>query len=288
MQLIKLSKNTYYIENNTNIGIYKLNDRDIILIDSGIDESVGKKILKITEENNFNIVAIINTHSHADHIGGNKIIQNKTNCKIYSNNIETNIINNPLLEPSYIYGAYPFKQLRNKFLEAKSSSCEQLVDIEGLEYFTLKGHSFDMVCIKTVDNVYFIGDALFNELTLNKYSISYLYNVSDFLNSLDILSNLKGTFVLSHGQVCDDITSLINLNKNKVYEIIDKIIELCKEEISFEELLKNIFDIYNLEMNLTQRYLIGSTIKSYLSYLIDNNKIIYCFNNNIMYFKSIN
>lgn len=288
MQLIKLSNNTYYIENNTNIGIYKLNDRDIILIDSGIDESVGKKILKITEENNFNIVAIINTHSHADHIGGNKIIQNKTNCKIYSNNIETNIINNPLLEPSYIYGAYPFKQLRNKFLEAKSSSCEQLVDIEGLEYFTLKGHSFDMICIKTVDNVYFIGDALFNELTLNKYSISYLYNVSDFLNSLDILSNLKGTFVLSHGQVCDDITSLINLNKNKVYEIIDKIIELCKEEISFEELLKNIFDIYNLEMNLTQRYLIGSTIKSYLSYLIDNNKIIYCFNNNIMYFKSIN
>ena len=37
MELIKLGDKTYYIKNNTNIGVYRINERDVILIDSGID-----------------------------------------------------------------------------------------------------------------------------------------------------------------------------------------------------------------------------------------------------------
>ena len=82
MELIQIGKNTYYIKNNTNIGIYKINEKDIYLIDTGNDSDAGKKILKIINDNNFNIKGIINTHSHADHIGGNNYIQNKTNTNI--------------------------------------------------------------------------------------------------------------------------------------------------------------------------------------------------------------
>ena len=201
MELYKIGKRTYYIKNNTNIGIYKLNENDIVLIDSGLDESVGKKVLKIVQENNWNIKIIINTHSHADHTGGNNFIQSRTNCKIYASKIECDITNHPVLEPIYLYGAYPFKELRNKFFEAKPSDCEEIINIDGIEYFTLKGHSFDMIGIKTSDNVYFIGDSIFNEFTINKYHISYLSNVAEFINSLDELSKLCGTFVPSHGEV---------------------------------------------------------------------------------------
>lgn len=285
MELIKLSDKTYYIKNNTNIGIYKLNDNDIVLIDTGLDESVARKILRIVSENNWNIKYIVNTHSHADHTGGNNFIQSRTNCKIYTSKIECDITNHPLIEPIYLYGSYPFKELRNKFFEAKESICEELIDIDGLEYFTLNGHSFDMIGIKTSDNVYFIGDSLFNENTINKYHISYLNNVPDFINSLDKLSELKGTFVPSHGDVSNDIISLIELNKNKTYEILDKIQSICKENITLEDIVKNLFDTYGLQMNLSQYYLISSTIKAYLSYLIDDNKIKYEFIDNKMYFK---
>ena len=103
MELIKLGDKTYYIKNNTNIGVYKINERDVILIDSGIDSEVGRKILKVIRENDMEVVGIINTHSHADHIGGNNFIQSRTNCKIYNLGIENVIVNNPILEPMIMY-----------------------------------------------------------------------------------------------------------------------------------------------------------------------------------------
>ena len=82
MELIQVGKKTYYIKNPTNIGIYKIDNENVYIIDSGNDKDTGKKILKIIEERGWKIKGIINTHSNADHIGGNKIIQDRTNCEI--------------------------------------------------------------------------------------------------------------------------------------------------------------------------------------------------------------
>ncbi len=49
MELVKVGEKTYYIKNPTNIGVYKINDTDVYIIDSGNDKDAGKKILKIIE-----------------------------------------------------------------------------------------------------------------------------------------------------------------------------------------------------------------------------------------------
>ena len=43
-----------------------------------------EKILDITKRNNLNIIYIINTHSHSDHISGNEEIIKQTNAKLIS------------------------------------------------------------------------------------------------------------------------------------------------------------------------------------------------------------
>lgn len=291
MELIKVGEKTYYIKNPTNIGIYKINDNEVFIIDSGNDKDAGKKILKIIEEQNWNVKGIISTHSNADHIGGNKVIQDRTNCNIYANNIEICFSKYPLLEPSFLYGGYPFKELRNKFLMAKGSKIDEIQDNlpEGLEYFDLKGHFFDMIGIKTSDDVYFLGDSLFSEETISKYHLFFIYDVREFLNTLDYLSSLKGKFFIpAHSEGTNDISSLIETNRSKVKEILEKIYDICKEEKTFEEILKNIFDIYNLKMNENQYVLVGSTVKSYLSYLKDKNKLSYEFKENKMIWKQLN
>lgn len=289
MELIKVGEKTLYIKNNTNIGVYKINDNDVYLIDTGNDKEAGRKILKILSENNLNVKGIINTHSNADHIGGNKMIQERTDALIYSDGIEVDIINHPILEPSILYGGYPFKNLQNKFLMAKESNAKQIENLpEGLEYFKIKGHFFDMIGIKTSDDVYFLGDSLFSEETISKYRIFFIYNVKEYLETLDFLNTLEGTlFIPSHVEETKNIKELIKINRNKINEIVNYLLNICKVEKTLEDILKEVFDYYKLTINETQYVLISSTIKSYLSYLIDEEKIEYYFNCNKMYFKTI-
>lgn len=290
MELIKVGDKTYYIKNPTNIGIYKISDNDVYLIDSGNDKDAGKKILKIINEQGWNVKGIINTHSNADHIGGNKVIQDRTNCIILANNIEKSFAEYPILESSFLYGGYPFKDIRNKFLLAKESVVVPIENNlpEGLEYFSLKGHFFDMIGIKTSDNVYFLADSLFSKETITKYHLFFIYNVREFLNTLNYLQTLNGTlYIPSHCEATNDISVLIDLNRKKINEIIDKIYNACKNEITFEEILKYIFDEYSLTINGNQYVLIGSTIRSYLSYLVDENKLKYEFKDNKMLWKQV-
>lgn len=288
MELVKVGEKTYYIQNPTNIGIYKINDNDVFIIDSGNDKDAGKKILKITDEQGWNVKGIITTHSNADHIGGNKVIQDRTNCPIYALGIEKSFTEFPILETSFLYGGYPFKDLRNKFLLAKESVVTDISNNlpDGLEYFNLKGHFFDMIGIKTDDEVYFLADSLFSEETITKYHLFFIYDVQEYLNTLDYLSTLKGKlFIPSHCEATNDISSLIELNRNKILEVSDKIYSLCSEEKTFEEILKEIFDKYSLTMNPNQYVLVGSTIRSYLSYLYDQEKIEFEFKENKMLWK---
>lgn len=290
MELVQVGEKTYYIKNPTNIGIYKIDNENVYLIDSGNDKDAGKKILKIIDENNWKIKGIINTHSNADHIGGNSVIQDRTDCEILGFNIEKCFTEFPILESSFLYGGYPFKDIRNKFLLAKESKVKSIENNlpQGLEYFCLKGHFFDMIGIKTSDDVYFLGDSIFSEETINKYHLFFIYDVNEYLNTLNKLSDLNGKlYIPSHSDATNDISSLINLNRNKINEIMNKILNCCKNEVTFEDILKNIFDEYKLTMNANQYVLIGSTIRSYLSYLYDNNKIMYEFNNNRMVWKGV-
>ena len=288
MELIQVGEKTYYIKNACNIGVYRVDDAHVYLIDSGNDKDAGKKILKIMEEQGWVVIGIISTHSHADHIGGNKVIQDRTDCKIYAHDIERSFCNLPILEPSFLYGGYPFKKLQNKFLMAQPVMTLEVDENlpEGLEYFSLKGHSFDMIGIKTSDDVYFLADSLFSEMTIQKYHVFFVDDVREFLQTLDFLETLVGgKFICSHVGILDDISSLIELNRSKVYEILDNICFVCQRKVSFEEILKFIFDIYQLDMNENQYVLVGNTIRSYLAYLCDENKICYLFEDHQMKYK---
>lgn len=293
MELVRVGERTFYIKNATNIGVYKVDNNDVYIIDSGNDKDCGRKILKIINEQGWNIKGIINTHSNADHIGGNNLIQDRTNCIVLANNTEKAFTEFPTLEPSFLYGGYPFKDIRNKFLLAKESRVNPIKDNlpDGLEYFSLKGHFFDMVGIKTSDNVYFLADSLFSEETINKYHLFFIYDVRGFLETLEYLRSINkvedALYLPAHCEAMSDMSDLIEINSSKVLEIIDKICSFCESGRSFEEILKYVFDEYGLIMNANQYVLIGSTIRSYLSYLCDEGKLEFEFKENVMLWKRV-
>jgi len=274
-ELIQVAENTYYIDCPAKIGIYRLQDDTVILIDSGNDRDAGRKILKIANERNWKVNAIINTHSNADHIGGNKFIADRTGCKIYANGIEKVFCEHPILEPAFLFGGYPNRHLRHKFLLAEPShvcDVKEFVLPENMELFPLKGHFFDMVGVKTPDNVYFLADSVFSESLLNKYPVSFIYDVAEYFSTLDFIETLNGKlFIPAHADPAVDIKPLVELNRQKTEEVMGCIKKICENPSSFETILGEIFDKYGMVMDVPQYALVGSTIKSYLSYMLDHN-----------------
>ncbi len=291
-ELIRLADNTYYIESPAKIGIVKTSDTEVCLIDSGNDKDAGRKIKKILDQNGWHLKAIYNTHSNADHIGGNAYLQRQTNCRIYAPGIECAFTQYPILESSFLYGGYPFKDLRHKFLMAEKSNAELLTPYavsEGLEIIPLHGHFFDMVGFRTKDNIVFLADCIASKAALDKYKIWFVYDVAAFLGTLETVKQMKADyFVPSHSEVTDDIHPLIEYNIKQVYEIADKIISICKVPHSFEQILSCIFTDYQLIMTYEQNVLVGSTIRSYLSWLKDTGKLDSYFEDNILYYNHSN
>ena len=83
-ELTQVAGNSYYIQSPAKIGLVRLNDTDVCLIDSGNDKEAGRKVRQILDANGWHLTAIYNTHSNADHIGGNQYLQNQTGCKVYA------------------------------------------------------------------------------------------------------------------------------------------------------------------------------------------------------------
>ncbi len=273
------------------IGVYVVDKDHVYLVDSGNDKDAGRKVRQILDKNGWHLTAILNAHSNADHIGGNRYLQGQTGCKVYSGGIEAAFTKYPVLEPSFLYGGYPCKDLRHKFLMAQESSVTDFSDEsfpKEIEVIPLPGHFFDMVGFRMPDGVVFLADCISSRETLDKYAVSFIYDVGAYLETLDMVERMEAAlFVPAHAEVFADITELVHYNREKVHEIADRILSICREPICFERILQELFKSYGLTMNFEQYVLAGSTVRSYLSWLKDTGKLATEFQDNMLFWQRV-
>ncbi|MFI3173754.1 MAG: MBL fold metallo-hydrolase [Bacillota bacterium] len=290
-ELCQVSDSSYYMNAPTKVGIVKLSENEVCLIDSGSDKDAGRKVRQILDKENWELKCILNTHSHADHIGGNEYLQKQKNCKIYIPEEELAFAEYPLMESAFLYGGFPPKDLRNKFLMAQPSQCEALTEEtlpNGIASIDLQGHTMAMTGFRTKDDVVYVGDAIWSKEILEKYHISFLYDVEQTLLSLEKLKKMKAKkFVLAHGEPTESIGSLAQYNIDNIMETHDLILDFCKDKVTFEKLLQHIFLKYKIQMNFGQYVLIGSTVRSYLGYMKNKGLLDISFENAEMFWHTV-
>ena len=290
-ELNQVGENTFYLQSPAKIGIYRFSPNEVYLIDSGNDKDAGRRIRKILDERGWTLRGILNTHSNSDHIGGNAYLQTNTGCKIFTDGIERCFTERTILEPAFLYGGFPCRELRHKFLVAQESGTCGFSDPDfpkEIEIIPLPGHFFDMVGFRTPDDVVFLADCLSGKPTLEKYGITFIYDVAEYLKTLEKVKSMTAKmFVPSHADAADNIAELAQLNIDKVNEIAEKIVGICAKPISFEQILKRLFEEYDLKMTFEQHALVGSTVRSYLSWLYDTDRLAAGFEDNVMHWRKI-
>jgi len=306
--LIKLSQHIYYIKYPTNIGIIENPiKKELYLIETANDEESIKIIFDFLNKKfpNYKIKVAINTHSHADHCGGNDYLTKTTNCEIWTSKLESAMMEYPLIETNLIWGGTPIHDLKTKYFVAKSCKADKILE-EGkteiinlnensfikIEPISLKGHYIDQIGILITDTdekiSFFLGDAISGRNVIRKYWIQYLLDEQQTKDSLMKISSIKADFyVPAHGNLVTDIEGLVELNLIALLETENLILHILKTPKTTEQILKEVADVNGIKLRIAQYVLIGSTLHSYLTSLYEQEKITFNIEENIMKWQRI-
>ncbi len=322
-QLVNLSEHISYLKMPTNTGFIRVEkeagngENDIYLVDSGNDDTSGLRILDFINENfpGDTLKAVINTHAHADHCGGNAILVEKTGCEIWASKGSASLMEYPSIETQLIWGGNPISDIRSKFLLArpchvtKTFSGGDIIKIPAknnisvpaeknsaefisLEIISLAGHYVDQTGFLFTDTdgkkIFFGGDAFTGKTAIKKFWIQYLLNENSTKDSLRKISEIKADwYVPGHGEIVREIEGIAELNLLAILETENMILDELKIPKTHEEILKAVADRNSIPLKVSQYCLIGSTLRSYLSGLYENGKITYEIKDNKMFWKKV-
>ena len=279
----------------------KFSSTRVLLIDSTGDASAAKKI----DQCGYTVIAIINSHEHADHVGGNSYFQKKNPAlKIYATDFCKCLIENSELSSRWYYGAAcPLCCYTTRALSIPPSRVTDVVpfldghmlQIEGESFkvITLPGHTPGQIGILTPDSVLYVGDAIFDTKTLAKHPIPFYTDIGTALKTLDKLVSLKGVehVVMYHGgpREGSDLPEIARMHSDallKVAVTIRSILKghcpveregprsldpLCADagcpRLSEEAILQALIEYYCLPDDFSVFILTKVTVKAYLTYL---------------------
>ena len=284
MELKQIGSKTFCIEHDTNIGIHFTDDGRMYLIDTG-SKGDGEKIDEILSREGWVPSCIINTHTHIDHIGGNEFLMRKYGIPAYCTDYDMAFAHYSELEAAYMNGGYPAEKLRTIFAHPGMIGFRSIEKEtpDGIDWTYLPGHSFGMIGIRTSDDIWFLGDSYLSRSFLKQYTFGFIYNVEAYIDRLKKLKEFKGAlFVPSHGIIETDIVPTLEQNLRSVAEMCSMICETCREYRGQDEILQQMYERLRMHARPAQHALLSSTIKSYLTYLQDRNKLECRFVDNIM------
>lgn len=272
----QLSARVWYAPGGVNIGVVFDDDGGAVMIDTGLNGSAARKVLRDVAIRSAGVTAIVTTHGHADHFGGNAFVVKRTGARVYAPFWDETVLRYPLFQPLCLYaGADPPASLRGSFLLGEASPVDVIYEagpltVNGIdmEAVSLKGHSGNQMGI-LVDGVFFAADVVLPESVIDRYKLPYLYSVTDHLDSLDRADTIPHTIAVpGHGPILARIQESTEPNRELVNAVASHVVDLCDRPRSPEELLADV--LARLDGQPTDAagyYLLHPTIFAYLSHL---------------------
>jgi glyoxylase-like metal-dependent hydrolase (beta-lactamase superfamily II) len=277
----KLSEKVYYLPGGVNCAIIKADDK-AILVDTGQDKDYGRNIKKACDSLALTPAAIINTHSHADHYGGNDyLIRQYPDIPVYAPAFEAAILQNPYLEPLYLFnGAKPLSELMSKWLMAKPSKVDHHLQPgsleilgESLQIIDTSGHAHVHMSV-LVDGVLIAADAVFGSSVLSKYPLPFGQDIGKQIESAASLKAVQTNIVLpGHGEPSRDISSLVDENLAAFDQAAQTVLAVCNN-VSTETVLHKVCKTLQITMTDLPRYYLNlCVVSAYLSYLREKGQV---------------
>ena len=290
LELTHVKGNTYVLEANQLIPLYKLDDKRCILLDCGL-HSEREDIRATLKAHNLWLSGIIVSHAHGDHSVNCRYFQQKYNIPIAMPMGEAALCYSLLTLKTYYYMHSPNTVLTNHH--------EMILDVDipiyrkdGPFYFQgatfqivhTPGHSPDHIAIITPDDVCYTGDAVLSERPLK---FPYAIALQPTLDSLEKLIALDSSFyIVSHRGVFDDLTPVAESYRNIILDVAEHLTSLITAPMTDSEVAHAVcedFALLSARVNRATGAL--RTLYAYLDFLKDRGDITITAHRGMRYFQ---
>ncbi len=284
MSLIALAPGVLYLPGAVNSFVVVGRVMDALLVDTGLDDSHARKLLRAVAEAGLTPSGILNTHSHADHHGGNAFILKRfPELKIFAPPLEDAVITNPILEPLTLFSARPPRELQSKFLLAQPSPARLapepgLCRIGGadIELIEVAGHASMMYAVR-VGEVLYCADALFGPGALSKHPLTFCADSALQKQSAARLARLEGvrTVLPGHGDPTDDLADLVAVNLAAYERTTKAVLDAVNGgEASVDELLVRVCDALDVTMTTAGAVVLNrAVVSAHLTELLEAGRV---------------
>ena len=210
MELLHVLGNTYAaVAATALLPVYKLNDRDVVLIDTGYAKLDRAGLTALIDGSGWRLRAILCSHAHFDHTGNVRYLQERYGAKAAISLIEAGISVNP---DSYRanYVALTYGKSRELFLEECFTADrvifpqEDHIDVDGARFgvLSLPGHSAGQLGFVTPDGAAYLGDCLIDHDQIAAAKLPTSMFIARDLESKQRLHELDApAYIVAHKQV---------------------------------------------------------------------------------------
>lgn len=284
MTLSSLAPGVHYLPGAVNSLVVEDGRGGALLVDTGLDDGHARKLLRGLTERNLTPTGILNTHSHADHHGGNAFILRRfPTVKVFAPPLEDAIITHPILKPIGLFGARPPQELQTKFLLAPPSPARLapepgLTRIGGavVELLEVAGHASMMYAVR-VGEVLYAADALFGGAALAKHPLTFCADSALQKEAAARLGELEGVRVTlpGHGDPTPDLRGLVEVNRAAYARTTAAVLEAVQVGAAgVDDLLERVCDGLGVTMESAGAVVLNrAVVSAHLTELLERGEV---------------
>ena len=281
MNLTQIKGNTWVIQANQLIPLYKLGQGRCVLLDSGLLEE-REELERTLLDAGLTPAGILCSHAHVDHCANNGYFQEKYGTKVALTYPEAGMCASVLTLKCYFLTLPPD-------MVQRESACmihdpDVIIPPDGpfsfcgavFQIVHTPGHSAGHVCTVTPDNVCYTADALLSRELLEAklpYSLSHrmAWDSREKLRALDC-----GQFIMAHRGVCtrEEFGALIDANHALITRRAEEIFALIDQPLTASQISQRVCALYRLLTHKPRRALrFERNVRFFIEYLVDGGRL---------------
>ena len=278
MKLTQVKGNTFVLEGEELIPLYKVGEDKCILLDTGLlieRQELEESLLS----NGLTPVGILSSHAHVDHCANNGYLQEKYGIPVALTWQEAGMCSSIMTLKCY------FLTLTPGIVERESSCMVHRPDVivpagDGpfefagvtFEIIHTPGHSSGHIAIVTPDNVCYVGDALLSREAQNAKLPYALHHKAAFESRTKLLTTACDCYIIAHKGICTgaDFPALCRDNDALILRRAEEILNLVTRSMSFSEIDRAVCANYALLTRQPRRALrFERNVRFFVEYLAD-------------------